>query len=92
MATKRFAWDSVGHVIENDAPPGAALAFARRLAAGPTRALALAKRAINEDLAGDIARARDTTLTAQLACFGTRDFAEGVNALADRRSPRFIGK
>jgi len=48
----------------------------------------LAKRASP----GDIARARDTARLRSSHAFGAHDFAEGVNALADRRSPRFIGK
>jgi enoyl-CoA hydratase/carnithine racemase len=69
----------------------AALEQARALAAGPLRALALAKAAINRGLASDLWAELDAALEAQLACFATADFAEGVRALAERRPPRFIG-
>ena len=81
----------VSRVIEDDALLGETLALARALAAGPIRALALAKHALNDGLTADFARALDTALAAQLACFRTRDFSEGVRAQADKRVPRFIG-
>lgn len=70
----------------------AALDLARTLAAGPTRALALAKQALNRGLSSTLWTELDTTLAAQLACFATRDFAEGVRALGERRPARFVGE
>ncbi len=68
-----------------------ALALGARLARGPARALAAAKAAINRGLAGNLWDELDATVKAQAACFRTRDFAEGVRALADKRAPRFTG-
>ena len=47
----------VSRVIEDDALLGETLALARALAAGPIRALALAKHALNDGLTADFARA-----------------------------------
>jgi enoyl-CoA hydratase/carnithine racemase len=67
----------------------AAEELARTLARGPRRAMAAAKAALNRGLQADFWSELDATLDAQIACFGTRDFAEGVRALADKRTPRF---
>ena len=65
--------------------------LAALLPAESARALAAAKTAINRGLAGDLWSELDATVTAQLQCFATQDFAEGVRALAERRPPRFTG-
>jgi enoyl-CoA hydratase/carnithine racemase len=65
--------------------------LARRLARGPARALAAAKAALNRGLASTLERELEATLAQQIQCFGTRDFAEGVQALAAKRPPQFTG-
>ncbi|MBI3634705.1 MAG: enoyl-CoA hydratase/isomerase family protein [Candidatus Rokubacteria bacterium] len=83
-------------LVSRVAPPEAlldeALALAARLARGPARALAAAKAAINRGLGTALDDELTATVTAQMACFRTRDFAEGVRALAERRAPRFTGR
>ncbi len=71
--------------------PRAAEQLARRLARGPARAIAAAKDALNRGLASTFWAELDTTVDAQVACFATRDFAEGVRALVEKRPPRFTG-
>jgi 2-(1,2-epoxy-1,2-dihydrophenyl)acetyl-CoA isomerase len=68
------------------------LAFARRLAAGPTRAIAAAKAAINRGLGSNLWAELEAAVPVQLSCFATTDFAEGVRALAERRAPGFTGR
>jgi enoyl-CoA hydratase/carnithine racemase len=68
-----------------------ALELAGRLARGPAHALAVAKAAINRGLSSDLWSELEATVAAQLTCFGTPDFAEGVRALHERRPPRFGG-
>jgi enoyl-CoA hydratase/carnithine racemase len=70
----------------------AAEELARSLAQGPARAIAAAKAALNRGLDSNLWAELDATLQAQVACFGTRDFAEGVRALAEGRTPRFTGE
>jgi enoyl-CoA hydratase/carnithine racemase len=81
----------VGRVVPADQLRPAALALAESLASGPTRALAAAKAAINRGLSSTFWSELETTLPAQLMCFTTRDYAEGVRALIERRPPRFQG-
>ncbi|HEX2142817.1 MAG TPA: enoyl-CoA hydratase-related protein, partial [Candidatus Limnocylindria bacterium] len=65
---------------------------AAALAAGPTRALAYAKRLINaaEDAGLDESLALEADL--QELAGRTQDHAEGVAAFAEKREPRFVGR
>ncbi|HET6819007.1 MAG TPA: enoyl-CoA hydratase-related protein [Candidatus Limnocylindria bacterium] len=65
---------------------------ATRLAAAPTRAIGLAKRAINaaEDEPLEESLAREAQL--QELAGRTEDHAEGVAAFAEKREPRFVGR
>lgn len=79
----------VNRVTPEDSLLDDALAVAARLAHGPAHALAAAKAAINRGLGSNLEDELRATVTAQMACFRTPDFAEGVRALAERRPPRF---
>jgi enoyl-CoA hydratase/carnithine racemase len=82
----------IGLVTRVVMPPDlgpAAHELAARLARGPARALAAAKAALNRGLGSTLDEELAAALDAQIACFGTRDFAEGVRALAEKRPPRF---
>lgn len=81
----------VTRVVPADRLLSAALELAGALAAGPGRALATAKAALNRGLASTLGGELDATVADQLGCFRTRDFEEGVRALAERRPARFTG-
>jgi 2-(1,2-epoxy-1,2-dihydrophenyl)acetyl-CoA isomerase len=67
-------------------------AAAAALAAAPTRAIALAKRAINH--AEDALLSESLAMEAALQELAgrTEDHAEGVAAFAEKREPRFLGR
>lgn len=69
-----------------------AAAWARRLAKGPTRALAAAKAMLNQalDVDRDAALRTEALLVEQVAA--TDDVAEGVTAFLERRDPDFRGR
>ncbi|MEW9508920.1 enoyl-CoA hydratase/isomerase family protein [Streptomyces bacillaris] len=69
-----------------------ATAWAERLAAGPTRALALTKQLVNDALTGDRAAAFAAEAAAQEINMTTRDATEGVASFTERRTPRFQGR
>ena len=82
----------VNEVVAADELAEAANAAARKLAAGPTRAIALAKRAINH--AEDALLSESLAMEAALQELAgrTEDHAEGVAAFGEKREPRFIGR
>ncbi|HWG84907.1 MAG TPA: enoyl-CoA hydratase-related protein, partial [Deinococcales bacterium] len=67
-------------------------ALAENLAAGPTRAFGLTKRALNHAASATLAEALDYEAHLQEAAGGTADHREGVAAFAEKRRPAFRGE
>ncbi|MFI0512588.1 enoyl-CoA hydratase/isomerase family protein [Streptomyces sp. WSLK1-5] len=66
--------------------------WATRLAAGPTRTLALTKQLVNASLDTDRATAFAAEAAAQELNMATADAQEGVASFVERRSPEFRGR
>lgn len=66
--------------------------FARRLAAMPTRALGLTKRALNRSLDNDLEAQLKLESELQEEAGATEDFAEGVQSFIQKRQAIFKGK
>lgn len=65
--------------------------LARRLAAKPPLALALAKQALHQSDVADLNHMLDVELDHQLRCFESHDTVEGLNAFLEKREPTFRG-
>ncbi|WP_234376868.1 enoyl-CoA hydratase/isomerase family protein [Streptomyces sp. TP-A0356] len=82
----------VNRVVPADGLEKTARAWAERLAAGPTRALALTKQLVNASLDGDRATAFAAEAAAQEINMTTADANEGVTSFVERREPRYRGR
>lgn len=82
----------VNRVVPADELEKTARAWAERLAAGPTRALAMTKQLVNASLESDRATAFAAEATAQEINMTTADAPEGVRAFVQRRPPEFTGR
>ncbi|MFE6333602.1 enoyl-CoA hydratase/isomerase family protein [Streptomyces sp. NPDC057798] len=82
----------VNRVVPDAELEKTARAWAERLAAGPTRALALTKQLVNASLDSDRAAAFAAEAAAQEINMTTRDAQEGVASFVERRSPVYRGR
>ncbi len=82
----------VNKVVPRDGLEEATMALATRLAAAPTRAIGLTKRAMNRALLVDLEDALDYEASMQEIAGKTHDHAEGVAAFAEKRTPTFLGR
>ena len=81
----------VNRVVPGDQLEQEATAWAELLAAGPTRALGLAKRLLNRSLESSLDTALEEEALAQEEVAETADLREGLAAFKERRDPRFTG-
>ncbi|MCG7210545.1 enoyl-CoA hydratase/isomerase family protein [Streptomyces arenae] len=82
----------VNRVVPDEELAKTAREWAVRLAAGPTRTLALTKQLLNASLDGDRASAFTAEAAAQEINMTTHDAQEGLRAFTERRSPVFRGR
>lgn len=82
----------VNRVVPADRLLPATTELANRLAALPTRAIALTKRLLNRSLTSDLAEQLEAEAFAQETAGLSADHREGVTAFFDKRTPIFQGK
>jgi 2-(1,2-epoxy-1,2-dihydrophenyl)acetyl-CoA isomerase len=86
------AWGMIWECVA-DAELGSTVdALARRLAAAPTRGLAWTKAAIRGGWQRTLAEQLDVERDAQRELGRSADYAEGVAAFIEKRTPRFTGR
>jgi 2-(1,2-epoxy-1,2-dihydrophenyl)acetyl-CoA isomerase len=84
-------WGVVNRVTATDEVLPTALELARRLAAGPTRSIGLAKRLYRRSLDIDVVTAFEEERAALALISTTDDRREGVRSFIERRPPEFTG-
>ena len=91
-ASEAMAAGLVNEVVPADQLSATARTAASKLAAAPTRAIGLAKRAINH--AEDALLGESLAMEASLQELAgrTEDHAEGAAAFGEKREPRFVGR
>ncbi len=69
-----------------------AMAWAQRLAAQPPMAVRGTKQAVNAQLKQALLTSFDLSTALEMPCFLSHDHAEAVDAIRERRTPRFEGR
>jgi 2-(1,2-epoxy-1,2-dihydrophenyl)acetyl-CoA isomerase len=90
-ARQALEWGLVNRVVADDDFDAEVAALARRLADGPTRSYAGSKRQLNHWLYGRMEEQLELEASIQQEMAQTGDFAEGVTAFIQKRSPDFRG-
>jgi 2-(1,2-epoxy-1,2-dihydrophenyl)acetyl-CoA isomerase len=91
-AAQALDWGLVNRVVPDDAFAGEVAALRDRLAAGPTRSYAGAKRQLNHWLYTRMEEQLELEADIQQGMAGSPDFAEGVAAFIQKRPPAFEGR
>lgn len=91
-AEQALAYGLVNRVVDDADLAAEAADLAARLAAGPTRALGLTKRAFNHALLPQLEEVLDYEAHLQEAAGRTADHREGVKAFLEKRQPEFRGE
>jgi enoyl-CoA hydratase/carnithine racemase len=94
-AEEALSWGLVGEVVPADEVAARGVELAAEIAANAPLSLVGNKRVIREllDAGGRLdARTEEELVALRDACFGSRDFFEGVRAFAEKRAPRWTGR
>jgi 2-(1,2-epoxy-1,2-dihydrophenyl)acetyl-CoA isomerase len=90
-AARALEWGLVNRVVASDALEEESLTLARRLAAGPTRALGMIRELAWSALDSDWEAALATERRLQAEAGRTRDVGEGIAAFLEKRPAAFVG-
>ncbi len=90
-AERALEWGLVNRVVPADQLPEIAAAWANRLAAGPTLAYGLTKRAMNRAWESTLEEALEYEAHLQEVAGRSHDNREGIAAFIEKRDARFTG-
>lgn len=91
-AEQAATWGLIWRAVDDEALQEEARELAERLAAGPTLGLGLTKRLIQEAATADLDTQLDAERDAQRQAGFSDDYAEGVAAFLQKRTPAFRGQ
>ena len=91
-AARALDWGLINRVVPDERLRAEVSELAARMAAGPTRAYAAAKRQLNSWLYSRMAEQLELEAQIQREMAGSEDFLEGVMAFAEKRPARFSGR
>jgi 2-(1,2-epoxy-1,2-dihydrophenyl)acetyl-CoA isomerase len=82
----------VNFVVEHESLEKATERLAERLAQAPPLPMAMLKQGLYERIHTEIERVMGQELEAQMKCFVSKDFEEGLRAFVEQRPPKFTGE
>jgi 2-(1,2-epoxy-1,2-dihydrophenyl)acetyl-CoA isomerase len=91
-AEEAAAWGMIYRAVDDEVLMGEARTAAERLAAGPTHALSLIKRALLASPGNRLDAQLDLERDLQREAGASDDYVEGVRAFLEKRRADFLGK
>ena len=85
-------WGIVDWLVEPDALDERALEIAKKIAAGPPLAVAMAKQLVDQFHGENVRRGIRAELLAQTTLFKSEDYQEARAARSEKRAPKYKGK
>lgn len=90
-ADKAHEWGLVNYVVEDDTLMDTAKSYAKKIASGPTLALAMTRKIVWAATEGSLGDALKAERDHQRIAGRSNDFKEGVKAFLEKRSAEFTG-
>ncbi len=91
-AQRALEWGVVDFVVEPEELDARALEVARKIAAGPPLAIAMAKQLVDQAWADSVRSGIRQELLAQTVLFGSEDYQEARAARREGRGPSYTGR